>query len=114
MSQGRLGCVDRQYVLAKQDRDETVHASVHGRVRSQCKDCGGSALCEHGLLAKANCHFAQEATLIYILEFSLCETYAQSKFLTNLLQYASRVWGGATQSIRVNYFFTPREIKFYR
>ena len=54
-----------------------------------------------GVLAKANFHFAQEATLIYILEFSLNETYAQSKLLTNLLQYASRVWGGATQSIRV-------------
>jgi len=30
-----------------------------------------------GVLAKANFHFAQEATLIYILEFSLSETYAQ-------------------------------------
>ena len=28
------------------------------------------------LLAKANFHFAQEATLINILEFSLSETYA--------------------------------------
>ena len=45
------------------------------------------------VLAKANFHFAQEATLIYILEFSLNKTYAQSKLLTNLLQYASRVWG---------------------
>ena len=31
------------------------------------------------VLAKANFHFAQEATLIYILEVSLNKTYAQSK-----------------------------------
>ena len=32
------------------------------------------------ILAKANFHFAQEATLINILEVSLNKTYAQNKF----------------------------------
>ena len=52
-------------------------------------------------MAKANFHFAQEATLIYILEFSLNKTYALKESRVTLLQYASHVWGGATQSIRV-------------
>ena len=50
-----------------------------------------------GVLAKANFHFAQEATLIYILEFSLNKTYAQYKFAAVRQSYV----GGATQSIRV-------------
>ena len=64
-------------------------------------------------MAKANFHFAQEATLINILEFSLSETYAQSKLLTNLLQYDSVVWGGATQRIRVKIYSHRKREKFY-
>ena len=71
------------------------------RNAGSCRSLGVYSTALRQVLAKANCHFAQEATLIYILEFSLNETYAQSKLLINLLQYASRVWGGATQSIRV-------------
>ena len=58
-----------------------------------------------GVLAKANFHFAQEATLINILEVSLNKTYAQNKFAA----VRQSCVGGATQSIRVNYF-SHREI----